>query len=434
VTTLSPLAARLVADPVSSVARTPLSRRAVLGAGLTATALSVSGLTGPVASAAVSKRRTVHRLTMTDRGMVQRAGAHFRAGGINAFQLITNDYPKPRLMSHQEIDSLLHKAVAVGATVVRAHTLAASVGNPHTLVRGVSGSGPSPTITYDPAVWARIDYAVWRAGRLGLYLVAPFVDELGYYHGGKRHWVDFRRPGTVSLDPQVKAAGSPQQRAAEDAFYTDQQIGWDFDQYIRDWLHHVNPRTGLALKDDPTLSVVQVGNELWTAAQDAPGWVAEKAALIKRISPKTLVMDSGADGLAVQDMAWASSQVDILETHPYTTFDASDVTRMARFAASHGKAFAVGEYAWSKHDAPAIEKAVRHSGNVFTSALWSLQNDRDLHNAGAAFGTDDVSFRVPGTGTVRRAAVARVRRHHRLLVKGAAAARSPAALVTSKTG
>ena len=58
-------------------------------------------------------------------------------------------------------------------------------------------------------MWEVIDYAVWRADQLGLYLIAPFVDELGYYHGGKRHWVDFRRPGSVSLDPDGEGGELP---------------------------------------------------------------------------------------------------------------------------------------------------------------------------------------------------------------------------------
>ncbi|QIG43361.1 hypothetical protein G5V58_11820 [Nocardioides anomalus] len=359
------------------------------------------------------------RLTVTSSGRVQRHGSDFRVGGANAFQLITNDYPSPRLMAPEEIDALLARCQALDVGVLRAHTLAASVGSPHTLVTGVSGTGPHPTIGYDPEVWATIDYAVTQAGKLGIYLVAPFVDELGYYHGGKRHWVNFRRPGSVSMDSNVKAANSPTQRAAENAFYQDQQIVWDFEQFIRDWLNHVNSRTGIAFKDDPTLSVVQVGNELWTAAQDARGWVADKAAVIKSVAPDTLVMDSGADGLQVEDMAWASPHVDILETHVYSSFGAGDVRRMADFAKTHGKAFAVGEYAWSTAGAPDVEAAVRRSRNVFTSALWSLQNDADLHNQGAPYGSDDVAFYVPGKDDVQRAAVARVTRHHRKLARGA---------------
>lgn len=260
-----------------------------------------------------------------------------------------------------------------------------------------------------------MDYAVWRAGQLGIYLLPPFVDELGYYHGGKRHWVNFRRPGSVSLDYNVKSANSQAQRSAENYFYTDQQINWDFEKYVQDWLNHVNPRTGVAFKNDPALSIVQVGNELWTAAQDAPGWVAGKAAFIKKISPSTLIMDSGTDGLAVQNMAWASPYIDILETHPYSVYGANEVSSFASFAAAKGKAFAVGEYAWSKQNSPAIEAAVRSSPNVFTSALWSLQNDSDLHNNGAMYGGDDVSFYVPGKDSTQVEAVARIKAHHQAL-------------------
>ena len=423
-----PGATRRPHEPAQTADPILLSRRGlVLGAGLAAAAVAVGDLTSsaPASASTAPVRRTTSRLTMTARGMVQRGGVNFRAGGVNAFQLVTNDYPSPRLMAHAQIDALLAQAVTLGVGVVRAHTLAASVGNPFTLVRGVSGTGSSPRIAYDRATWDTIDYAVWKAGQLGIYLIAPFVDELGYYHGGKRHWVDFRRPGTVSLDAGVKAANSPQQREAEYAFYTDRQVNWDFEQYIRDWLTHVNPRTGLAFKDDPTLSVVQIGNELWTAAQDAPGWVARKAALVKSISPRTLVMDSGADGLAVESMAWSSPDVDILETHPYSVFGAADVTRMARFAASKGKAFAVGEYAWSKASAPAIEQAVRETGNVFTSALWSLQNDGDRHNDGAAYGGDDVSFRLRATDATQQAAVTRIKLHDQRMTQGAATTAPP---------
>lgn len=400
----------------------------VVGATLATAAAGIGGSvpSEPAWAAATPRRRPATRLTMSADGMVRRDGATFRTGGVNAFQLVTNDYPRPRLMPRPQIDRLLARAVRLHAGIVRAHTLAASVGGPSTLVRGVSGTGPSPRIAYDQSVWDTIDYAVWRAGQLGLYLVAPFVDELGYYHGGKRHWVDFRRPGSVSMDDDVKAAGSPRQRSAENAFYTDRQITWDFEQYVRDWLLHVNPWTGLANKDAPALSIVQVGNELWTAAQDAPGWVADKAALIKSIAPTTLVMDSGTDGLEVRDMAWASPHVDILETHPYSVFGADDVARMARFAASRGKAFAVGEYPWSKAEAPAIERVVRRTGNIVTSAPWSLQNHRDLHSHGAPYGSDDVSLYVPGKNDAQRAAVARITAHHRALARGAATATSPA--------
>ena len=397
----------------------------MLGAGLGGAVGLVSSTSATSASAASTHGRAMPHLTMTRAGMIQRRGVNFRAGGVNAFHLVTTDYPGPRLMQRAEIDRLLHKAVRLDVRVVRAHTLAASVGMPFTLVAGVSGHGRHPRIHYRPEVWRTIDYAVWRARQLGLYLIPPFVDELGYYHGGKRQWVDFRRPGSVSLDPDVKAANSPRQRAAEDAFYHDRQINWDFEQYLRDWLRHVNPLTGVAFKDEPVLSVVQVGNELWTAAQDAHGWVGDKAALIKRVAPRTLVMDSGADGLAVQSMAWASPHVDILETHPYSTFGADDVTQMAHFAASKGKAFAVGEYPWSKHGAPAVERAVRRSGNVFTSALWSLHDNGDLHNHGAGYGIDDAAFYVPGKDHVQRAAVRRITAHHRALEREARRSRPP---------
>lgn len=367
-----------------------------------------------------------NRLTMTSRGMIQRNGVNFRSGGFNAFQLITNDYPRSRIMSHDDIDRILNKAVALNAFVIRAHTLAASVGNTATLVRGTVGDGTDVRMIYDYDVWEAIEYAVYKAGQLGIYLIAPFVDELGYYHGGKRNWVNFRHPGSVSMDYQIKAANSAEQRQAENVFYTDPQIQLDFHRFIADWLNHGNRYTGRQFKNEPALSIVQVGNELWTAAQDAPGWVATQAQFIKSISPNTLVMDTGTDGLAVELMAWNSPYIDILETHPYTEFDGNDVRQMAKFAASKGKAFAVGEYAWAKSTAPYIEEVTLETGNIFFSAPWSLQNDEDLHNEGAPYGTsDDNSFYVPGKDATNSEAVDRLTALGYNMLESAAAAKPP---------
>lgn len=110
----------------------PLPRRTVLSSGLTALAITTFF---PRAAFAASLD-SLDRLTMSG-GLVRRRGVPFRTGGINAFQLITNDYPSPRLMSYGEIDLLLNKAVELKVGIVRAHTLAASVGNQHTLVTGV---------------------------------------------------------------------------------------------------------------------------------------------------------------------------------------------------------------------------------------------------------------------------------------------------------
>jgi endoglucanase len=366
---------------------------------------------------------TQPRLTKTATGMIQKAGANWRTGGFNAFQLATNDYPSPRIMSHAEIDSLLDKAVTMKAYFLRAHTLGISIGDqPYHLVAGVTGT-TTPVITYRPAVWEAIDYAIAGAAARGVYLMVPMTDELGYYHGGKRQWVNARRPGTCSTDYNVKSANSSTERAAESYFYSDPQIKADFKQYIKDWLNHVNRYTGRANKDEPAVAIIETGNELWTSVQDAPGWCVEICQHIESVAPLVLTADGGGtDGQSLNQTSLASSAVDVFSTHPYSTYGPNDVTSQAIQAATAGKAYLVGEYPWSKAAAPSVEAAVRAAGNCFTSAPWSLQNDADLHNNGAAYGTDDVSFYVPGKDATQVAAVARLQAHAQAMADSAATA------------
>jgi mannan endo-1,4-beta-mannosidase len=367
------------------------------------------------------------RLTLNSSGVVQRNGVAYRTGGANAFQLINNDYPNSsgRLMSHSEIDALLDAAVALGVGILRVHTLGVNVGsNSWNLVTGATGSGSTPTISYNSAVWEVMDYAISAAAARGLYLMVPMVDELHYYHGGKATWVSFRRPGTVSLDGNVKSSNSDAQRAAEDYFYTDTQIKADFKKFVSDWLTHVNQYTGRAYRDEPAIAIVETGNELWTADRFRT-WTPEIAAHIKSIAPKVLVADGmAADGSSfwrenggdsiehiVTTEALASAAIDIVGVHPYSVFTASDITTAARRAAAKGKSFAVGEYAWSKDTAPGIEAASRAEANVVFTAFWSLQNAADLHNNGAGYGIDDAALYVPGKDSTQQAAVTRLKAH-----------------------
>lgn len=364
------------------------------------------------------------RLTMGSGGIVLRNGVKYRTGGVNAFQLVHNDYPSSRLMSHSEIDSLLDKAVTLKAGIIRAHTMGANIGSSSShLVTGVTGT-TTPTISYNTNVWEVMDYAVKAASDRGLYLMVPMTDELGYYHGGKRQWVNFRRPGSVSLDGNVKSANNPAQRTAENYFYTDNQIKTDYKQYIYDWFNHVNQYTGRAYKNEPALAIVETGNELWTA-DDFRTWTPEIGAYIKTVAPNILVADGmAADGSSywtdnggdsiehiVTTESLNASGIDIVGIHPYSVFKAVDVTTAARRAAAKGKSFNVGEYAWSKSTASGIESASRAEANVLFTAFWSLQNDADLHNNGAGYEIDDASLYVPGKDSTQQAAVTRLINH-----------------------
>jgi len=369
------------------------------------------------------------RLTVSSAGVVQRAGQPFRAAGANVFQLVNNDYPNKagRLMTHAEIDSLLDKAVALKLGVVRALTLGQNIGSTSAhLVAGITGT-TSPVITYRSAVWEVMDYAIKAATDRGLYLVTTLTGEPGSYHGSKRDWVNYRRPGTCSTDLSVNSANTPAERDAEDFFYSDTQIGvTDFRTFTRDFLLHVNTYTGRAYKDESSLNL-QSGNEMWTADRFRT-WQTSWADYVKTIAPDTLILDGmGADlssywatqpgGDAIEHIitteALANQSIKVHTLHPYSVATAADVTEAARRCAQAGKALAVDEYGWSKANAADIEAAVRAAPNAFFSAWWSLQNDADLHNGGpgVGYGTDDASLYVPGADSTQTAAITRLLAH-----------------------
>ena len=416
----------------ASAAAHAVTRRTVLAATLAGAVLGAAPLaTAPAARAAAATGPTTARLSLGPRGVLQRAGRPFRAAGVNVFSLVTNDYPSPRLVAPGEVDEVLDRAVALGAGIVRSHTLGVSIGNqPWHLVAGVNGDG---TLVYREEVRDRIDHAVAAAKARGLYLEVLLFDEHGHYHGGKRDWVELFHPGTTSRDRRVTTGGSKAERDAESPFYTDRRVVEASLRYVHDFFRHVNPYTGIANGDEPTIALVGA-NELWTSAQEglpagSPGsydrgawtftdlgscWMDAFARAALGYAPDVLVVDAAsADGAPISPAHLALDTVHVHGTHPYDTFGIGSVRRMARQAAARGKAFAVDEYAWTKPNAPMIEAVARSSPNVAFTAPWSLQNDRDLHNGGpgAGFGGDDAPLYVPATDPREQVAVARLVRH-----------------------
>jgi mannan endo-1,4-beta-mannosidase len=89
---------------------------------------------------------------------------------------------------------------------------------------------------------SHLDYVIAKAGQEGIKLVIPFTN----------NWSDFG-----GMDQYVRWAGDTH----HDDFYTDPTIrGW-YQAWIAHLLNHVNPLTGLAYKDDPTIMTWELGNE-----------------------------------------------------------------------------------------------------------------------------------------------------------------------------
>jgi len=319
----------------------------------------------------------------TGMGFVTRAGAAllldgrpFRFAGPNIYWLgLQGDgYP-----TRFRVDDALTTARAMGATVVRAHTMGISVGC-SLCVEPSRGH-------FNATALAHIDYAVKAARDHGLRLIIPLVDNWRYYHGGKHTFTDWRGI------------------ADEDQFYTNKTVIGDFEQYIGHLLTHVNTYTDVAYKDDPTIMAWETGNELRAPAR----WVRTIAGYIKGVDHHHLVLD-GDYGVGLDGPP--PSSVDILSDHYYP----ADVTKLkdaAAAARAAGRPFIAGEFDWQG----------KSGGDPLDAFLAAAQSTRavsgDLY--WALFGHDDTfgyvdhspsyTLHYPGdTPAMRRAAQA-LRRH-----------------------
>ena len=350
-----------------------------VAAALWSTGESAAG-PAPRAEAAGEAGEQIHLIAATSRsapvggGFVTRSGSRllldnrlFRFAGTNQYYLGLDDNVRdaagnPTHPTKARIDDALQSAVRTGATVVRSHTLGISVGCPTCFE-------PRPGVFADSAL-ASADYAIYRAGRLGLKLMIPLTDQWRWYHGGESTftgWAGYQN----AADSSVNAAVSTAQRAAESHFYTDPAVIAAFRLYVDRLVNHVNPYNGLRWKNDPTIMAWETGNELWTAP---PAWTQDFAAYLKHtVGVRQLVADgSAADGMAVADAAVRAPDVDIVGGHFYP-IDLPVLRRDAAVAASFGKAYVVGEFDWTTASATAAQiAAIESDPNISGDLYWTL--------------------------------------------------------------
>lgn len=272
----------------------------------------------------------------------------------------------------------LRAARELGATVVRAHTVGISTGNPLSL---------EPTMgQWNPAAWGPIDLTVAEAGRLGLRLVVPLSDNGTYYHGGRYdvlRWLglDTAYPGT--------------------AFYSDPRAIAAYQAHVAVVLNHVNPLTGRRLGDDPTIMAWELGNEMdW----ETTSWVQTNAAFVKSLAPRQLVMAGQSRG--VQWAVTASPSVDISDSH-YYPLDPAAVHADAAQATAAGKVYVIGEYP-STDATDANLQSIAADPNVSGAAVWSVMPHGDHY--GVVPHDDGYTLHVPGDDAAMQGRVDAIRR------------------------
>lgn len=250
-----------------SLPATPLNRRTVLtGATALAAAATVAG-TG-TATAADHRTVTARGFVTARHGSLRLAGNPFRFAGTNCYYL--------HQQSHYMIDSVLNDAAAMGLSVIRAWAFADGEGHSYRALQTEPGA-------YDEKAFDSLDYAVHKAGELGIRLVLPLVNNWPDY-GGMQQYVQW----FLGLSDDSYGEGTN-----HDRFYTHAGIKDCYRAWAGKVIRHLNPYTGLRYCDDPTVMTFELANEP-RCRSDKSGatllaWAAEMSAYVKKLAPRQLV-------------------------------------------------------------------------------------------------------------------------------------------------
>jgi len=132
---------------------------------------------------------------------------------------------------------------------------------------------PSPGV-YSESGFVKMDYAIYKAGQMGIKLVIPFVNNWDDF-GGMNQYVNWFNAGS------------------HDAFYTNAQVKQAYKNYVNYMLNRTNTYNGIKYKDDPAIMAWELANEP-RAQSDKTGntlvdWANEMSTYVKSLDQNHLV-------------------------------------------------------------------------------------------------------------------------------------------------
>ncbi len=213
-------------------------------------------------------------------GFVQRSGstltlngALFRFGGTNSYPLMYSPQPT--------VDQVLGTVAADNLKVVRMWAFYDALTASGTYFQYFNYTTKEPVYNDSASGLANVDYAVYRAGQLGIKLIIPFTNNWPQYGG---------------MDVYVEWLGGQY----HDQFYTDPTIRTWYKAWISHLLNHVNTISGVAYKDDPTIMAWELANEPECGGTSLPSsgsctnqtimsWIADVSQYVKTVDSNHLV-------------------------------------------------------------------------------------------------------------------------------------------------
>lgn len=228
-------------------------------------------------------------------GFVTVSGNKFYLDGNEFYFMGTNNYYM-HYKSQRMVDDVFNDMQAMGLTVLRMWGFMDGPGQEGVTMQSAPG-------IYEESGFKKMDYAIYKAGQMGIKLVIPFVN----------YWDDF---GGMKQYAQWFGESS------KEAFYTNPQIKQAYKNYVQYVLNRVNTYTGVAYKNDPAIMAWELANE--PRAQSDPSgntlvqWADEMSTFIKSIDSNHLVAvgDEGFYGIAGH------------HSYPYSNYEGVDWKRL----------------------------------------------------------------------------------------------------------
>ncbi|MGA3187796.1 MAG: cellulase family glycosylhydrolase [Bryobacteraceae bacterium] len=200
-------------------------------------------------------------------------GSLFRFGGTNSYPLMYSP--------QSTVDQVLSAVASSNLKVVRMWAFYDAVSPAGTYFQYFNTTTGQPVYNDTGSGLANVDYAVYRAGQLGIKLIIPFTN----------NWPDFG-----GMDIYVDWLGGKY----HDQFYTDPTIRTWYKAWISHLLNHVNTISGIAYKDDPTIMAWELANEPECGGSGLPtsgtctnqtiiSWISDTSLYVKSVDPNHLV-------------------------------------------------------------------------------------------------------------------------------------------------
>lgn len=296
---------------------------------------------------------------------VRTSGTMFTLNGKPFFVTGVNNHYLT-FASRSEVTRVLDDSVAMGANVVRVilqPVIGSRDGSVPTIWNwpnpaadaGNLGTGSADLLYWDakkramgiddgPNGMQKIDFLIAEAGKRHLKLIVAFLDFWSYTGG-----VQQMRAWYGSADKST-------------FFFSDPRTKRDYRTWVEHVVRRVNPLTGLAYRDDPTIMAWELMNEGNARPQSLRlEWTAEMSAYVKSLDPNHLV-SSGHANVESKLADLAISTLDFGTWHGYPLyygltvrqFD-NTITEFCRIARRVRKPVLLEEFGYARSNRDAAE-------------------------------------------------------------------------------